>query len=182
MGMGIDDSPVTCDMRIAKSIGHSMTLSQDIRQENEIRAYILKLSEMVGQRARKHQLAGDVIKVTIRYRSFETFSRQLQIKTHTNDTHLIYNTAMEIIKKTELTEPVRLLGVGLSGLRETENPAQLPLLREYAGRRDLLRAVDNINEKYGDYTISWAACRPYRWRPSVISPAWRPKGIRNIRG
>lgn len=182
MGMGIDDSPVTCDMGIAKSIGHSMTLPQDIWQDNEIRAYILKLSEMVGQRARKHQLAGDVIKVTIRYRSFETFSRQLQIKTDTNDTHLIYNTAMEIIKKTELAEPVRLLGVGLSGLRETENPAQLPLLREYAGRRDLLRAVDNINEKYGDYTISWAACRPYRWRPSVISPAWRPKGIRNIRG
>ena len=121
--------------------------------------------------------SGDVINIVIRYKSFKTFSKQVKIKTHTNDTHHIYNTAMEIIKKIELEEPVRLLGVGLSGLRETESPAQLPLLMEYARNRDMLQAMDNINDTYGDSTVSWAAYAPYRSRPAVISPAWRPKGV-----
>ncbi len=158
-----------------------MTLPHDIWQEKDIEVYILKLSEMVGKRARKHKLMGNVISAVIRYKSFETLSKQLKIKIHTNDTHNIYNNAMRIIKGLKLKEPIRLLGVSLSGLRESENPAQLPLLKEYARRQDLLQAMDNINDIYGEFTISWAAHMLYKSPPAVISPAWRPKGVHRTR-
>jgi DNA polymerase-4 len=154
-----------------------MTLPNDIWRERDIEAYILKLSEMVGRRARRYGLMGSVISVTIRYKSFETFLRQSKIRTRTNDTHIIYNNAMRIIKGIKLKAPVRLLGVSISGLSASERPEQLHLLREHTKRRDLLRAMDSINDKYGSSTLSWAGYMPCRPRTGVISPSWRPKGI-----
>ncbi len=177
MGMGIDDSPVACDANETKSVGHSMTLPRDIWRAKDIEAYILKLSEMVGRRARKHELTGNVISVVIRYKNFKTFSKQSKFKIHTNDTHTIYHHAMEIIKALKLKDSIRLLGVSLSGLTESKNPAQLPLLKEYARRHNLLQVIDTINDRYGEFTISWAAYVLSRSRPAVISPAWRPKGV-----
>lgn len=177
MGMGTNNSPVTGNIETARSIGHSMTLPRDIWREKDIEAYILKLSEMVGRRARKYKLMGNVINVVIRYISFHTFSRQSKIKRHTNDTHDIHFTAMKIIRDLQLIEPVRLLGVGLSGLVESEKPEQVLLLHEYSRKQDLLRAMDSINDRYGEFTLSWASSTSRLSRPDVISPAWRPTGI-----
>ncbi|MDH4027870.1 MAG: DNA polymerase IV [Nitrospirota bacterium] len=177
MGQGICLRTLLVREEEARSIGHSMTLPEDIWRESDIDAYILKLSEMVGRRARRHCLTGDVISVVIRYRSFETFSRQSKIRTSTNDTHAIHSSAMKIIRGLKLSDRIRLLGVSLSGLRGSENPAQLQLLKECAKKGELLRAMDNINDRYGEHTISWAGYMPYSSRPAVISPAWRPDGV-----
>ena len=176
MGMGIYSSEVDSEGQEAKSVGHSMTLPHDIWHEKDIRAYILKLSEMVGSRARRYSLMGNVISVTVRYKTFETFSRQSRIS-RTNDTHIIYNNAIRIIKGIKLKAPIRLLGISISGLTESERPEQLHLLQEHSKRRDLLRAMDSINERYGGTTLSWAGYMPCRSRKPVISPAWRPRGI-----
>jgi len=178
MGQGICHRPLIVKESGPKSVGHSMTLPYDIWKEKDIEAYTLKLSEMVGRRARKYRLTGNVICVTLRYKSFETFSRQSKIKQRTGDTHEIYNTAMKIIKGIKLRDSIRLIGVSLSGLAESENPEQLPLIQEYARKRDLLKAMDHINDRFGDFTISWARYMLHRSRPAVISPAWRPQGIR----
>lgn len=177
MGMGIYSAEVNSEGEEPRSVGHSMTLPNDIWHPGDIEAYILKLSEMVGRRARRYSLMGNVISVTVRYKTFETFSRQSRTGTHTNDTHVIYNHAMRIIKGIKLKAPIRLLGVSLSGLAPAEKPEQLHLLQEYAKRQDLLRAMDSINERYGSSTLSWAGYMRHSSRPGVISPAWRPKGI-----
>ena len=177
MGMGIYSSEIDREGQKPKSIGHSMTLPHDIWHEKDIRAYILKLSEMVGSRARRYGLMGNVINVTIRYKTFETFSRQSRTGKHTNDTHIIYKHVMRIIKGIKLKAPIRLLGVNISGLAESERPEQLHLLREHSKRHDLLQAMDSINNRYGGSTLSWAGYMPCRSRTSVISPAWRPNGI-----
>ena len=176
MGMGIYSAEIDREGQKPKSIGHSMTLPHDIWHEKDIRAYILKLSEMVGSRARRYSLMGNVISVTIRYKNFETFSRQAG-GTHTNDTHIIYNHAMKIIKGIQLKALIRLLGISISGLSGSERPEQLHLLREHSKRHDLLRAMDSINDRYGRSILSWAGYMRQRSRPGVISPAWRPKGI-----
>lgn len=177
MGMGIFSAEIDCEGEEAKSVGHSMTLPHDIWHEKDIRAYILKLSEMVGNRARRYSLMGNVISVTIRYKNFETFSRQSRTVTHTNDTHIIYNKAMRIIDGIKLKAPIRLLGISISGLTGSERPEQLQLLREHSKRYDLLRAMDSINDRYGGSTLSWAGYITQRSRSGVISPAWRPRGI-----
>lgn len=177
MGMGIDTSAVASNEETAKSVGHSMTLPHDIWNKKDVEAYMLKLSEMVGRRARRYKLTGDVVTVTIRYKSFKTFTKQLKINRCINDTHDIHNTAMEIIRGIDLRDAIRLLGVTLSGIKGSEDPAQLNLLGDHVKKENLLKTADSINDRHGDSTVSWATYMSHRSRPAVISPAWRPAGV-----
>lgn len=175
MGLGIDTTPVSPEMDRTKSVGHSMTLPRDIIDFEKIASYILKLSEMVGRRARRHNLVGTVVTVTLRYKSFETFSRQKKLTSYTNDTHRIYKNALEIIKSIHLKEAVRLLGVSLSGV--IDDPGQMYILRECQKRQDILKVMDRINDQYGEFTLSWASYILLDRDAGVISPAWRPSGV-----
>ncbi|MBF0541415.1 MAG: DNA polymerase IV [Nitrospirae bacterium] len=176
MGQGIGSFSVLKETAIAKSIGHSMTLPKDIINMRDIEAHILKLSEMVARRGRLYNLLGEVVSVVIRYKSFKTFTRQKKINTHTYDTHIIYDTAIGIIKVIRLAEPVRLLGVTLSGLRE--DSGQMSIFNECNKKDALIKSMDSINDKYGEFTVSWASYLDIRRHLGVISPAWRPSGLR----
>jgi DNA polymerase-4 len=161
-----------------KSIGHSMTFPQDLCDSIQIEAQILKLSEMVGTRARKYGFAGRKVMVTVRYPDFETFSRQAALHDLTNHTHEIYHAARSILGSLRLRAPVRLLGVCLSGL-EREN-GQMHLFAEFSKKKALLRAMDTVNDRHGDFKLTWGSCLAHRDPPRVISPAWRPSGVKQI--
>ncbi|NIQ98435.1 MAG: DNA polymerase IV, partial [Desulfuromonadales bacterium] len=68
MGRGIDTSPVvpSSEKDEVKSVGHSMTLPHDIDTREETCRYLLRLSEMVGRRARRYGVAGRTITLTVR--------------------------------------------------------------------------------------------------------------------
>lgn len=178
MGLGIDDSPVIREEEEPKSIGHSMTLPRDISDKEDIEAYLLRLSEMVGRRARRHGLMGNVISLTIRYPDFETFSKQKKLGEYTNDTHVIYHSVMDIIKGLRLRDRIRLLGVSLSTL--VKDPLQIPLFEETKRRKSLVQTMDRINDRYGDFTLLWGSYKTQESDAGVISPAWRPSGVRHV--
>jgi DNA polymerase-4 len=178
MGMGLCTRPLVVKEEDPKSIGHSMTLPRDISNRAEIEAQLLKLSEMVGRRARRHEYMGRTIALVIRYADFETFSRQSRLSVHTNDTHVIYQRAMNILDGIRLKDRVRLLGVCLSDL--IKDPQQLLLIEEERKRRALLKAMDSVNEKYGDFQLTWGSYIMQKSGPEVISPAWRPSGVKHV--
>lgn len=178
MGMGVCNRPLITKEEDPKSIGHSMTFPKDLLDRKEIEAQILKLSEMVGRRARKYGFIGRRIILTIRYPDFETFSKQATLHDYTNHTHEIYHHALNILKSIRLKDKVRLIGVCLSSL--TQEHDQMALFKERAKEKSILRTIDAINDKYGDFKITWASYLERREPPRVISPAWRPSGIRNI--
>ncbi len=178
MGMGICDRPVLMHEEEPKSIGHGMTLPRDIYERDQIKMYILQLSEMVGRRARKHGYTGRKVSLTIRYTDFHTFTKQTTLSSCTNDTHVIYRSALLILDTIRLRDRIRLLGVRLSQL-EKEN-GQMALFDETRRRRALLEAVDKVNDRFGEYNLTWASYRRKLEIPRVISPAWRPGGVKNI--
>jgi DNA polymerase-4 len=179
MGQGICSRPLISDAGDPKSIGHSMTFSKDLSAKDTIKAQVLKLSALVGRRARRHGFTGRKISLTIRYPDFETFSKGTTLPEFTNITHEIYHAVLRILSTIKLKDKIRLLGVSLSHLMK-ENKDQLTLFSDRAKERSLLQAVDTINDKYGDFTITWGSYLENMERPTVISPAWRPSGIRNI--
>ncbi len=178
MGLGLDDSPVTREEEEPKSIGHSMTLPRDIWKRGEIDAYLLRLSEMVGRRARKYRLMGKVISLVIRYPDFETFSKQKTLTDFSNDTHVIYRNTADIINHLKLRDRIRLLGVSISTL--IRDPSQIPLFEESRRRGSLLQTMDRINDRYGDFTLTWGSYKIQEVDSGVISPAWRPSGVRCV--
>lgn len=178
MGQGIHTRPVLSKEGEPKSIGHSMTLPKDIYMKNEIESYILQLSEMVGKRARRYGYAGRVVALTVRYRTFETFTKQKAIPSYTNDTHEIYHHAISILDSIRLKDKIRLLGVRLSDV--VKESTQMTLFDEMEKKRKLLNAVDTVCEKYGDNALVWASYLRAMEKLRVISPAWRPFGIKHI--
>jgi len=178
MGNGWDDSPVVAFASEAKekSMGHSLTLPRDIRDTGAILKHMLRLSEMVGIRLRRENLAGDTISITIRYKSFKTFSKQKKIDIPTNDTRQIYKTASFLLNSVDLKEPVRLIGVGVSRLKESFPVMSLFKEDEKSGKLD--RARDTINNIFGSDTIQFASIAEMDRPEKVISPSWRPTGGR----
>ena len=180
MGLGIDDSPVVPDEEAeeVKSVGHSTTLERDITERRDILMYLLQLSEMVGRRARKYKVAGRTVTLTIRYPDFTTFSRQESRSSHTNNSEEIYQASVKILDSVELAQPIRLLGVKISNL--TGHTEQLPLFPAERKKALIASAMDDVNNKFGDFAVTFGSLLGRDGGSKVISPAWRPEGVRNV--
>jgi DNA polymerase-4 len=182
MGQGIDNSPVVphSEDEEVKSVGHSMTLTQDISAREDILRYLLQLSEMVGRRARRYGVSGRTVSLYVRYADFfSSFGKQETLKSYISMSGDIYKAAVTILDTVELEQPVRLLGVKLSGLKH--HSEQLALFPDERRHNELMRSMDSINDRFGDFTVTFGSLLKNREKGShVISPAWRPSGIRSV--
>lgn len=183
MGQGIDESPVIRfgEEDEVKSIGHSRTLEQDIEDPAEIRRFLLQLSEMVGSRARKYSVSGKTIHVYVRYADFfSSWGKQTTLTEYVNLSDDIYKAALSVLATVELVQPVRLLGVCLSNLNHQAE--QLPLFEEERKKLFATQAMDKINNRFGSRAVTFGTLLAGRESAEsrVISPAWRPEGIRKV--
>jgi len=156
MGLGLDDSPVVPfdEEEDAKSISHSVTLEEDTSDSNILRKVLLQLSERVSRRMRREGFYGKRIALTVRYSDFFTFSKQKTFSKWMNSGNEIFRHAFEIFESISHPKPIRLLGVGVSLLKK--EGCQLDLFEKRDKKDNLLQAMDRVNERFGDWTLTWA--------------------------
>jgi len=149
---GIDDSPVDPHAGDeAKSMGHSVTLPQDVTGWEEAEAVLLSLSEQVGRRVRCGGYVGRVVTVTFRDSSFATVTRSATVP-YTSSTEDIYRAAKKLLRSHwDGKTPLRLLGVSLSGLIKEFD--QISIFEADEKKKRLDRVIDEIREKFGDGAI-----------------------------
>jgi DNA polymerase-4 len=155
MGLGLDDSPVVPfdEEEDAKSISHSVTLEEDTSDPNILRKVLLQLSEKVSKRMRREGFYGRRIAITVRYSDFFTFSKQKTLSKWMNSGNEIFKLASEIFESIPHPKPIRLLGVGISLLKKEW--CQLDLFERTNRKDNLLKAMDRVNERFGDWTLTW---------------------------
>ena len=96
---------------------------------------------MVGRRARRYNVWGKTVTLSIRYADFDTWvGKQETLMHYINQSEDIYWAAVGILDSIVLMQPVRLLGVRLSNLRYESN--QLPLFPEERKKAQLVNAMD----------------------------------------
>ncbi len=181
MGRGMDASPVIAtgtERGEVKSVGHSTTLPRDISERALINRYILKLSEMVAVRARRYELKGAKVTLTIRYSDFKTLTRQTTLPVPTDDARQISRRAFSILDGLAIKKPIRLIGVSISKLVKGDGQNELFEIDRKRGK--LLGALDEINDRFGIFTVTWGSLADDKNPSGVISPAWRPVGIKRI--
>jgi DNA polymerase-4 len=181
MGKGLDESPVVpaAEAEEVKSVGHSMTLRHDITQRDDLLRFLLQLSEMVGRRARRYGVAGKTVHVTVRFADFTTTGRQETFPRPMNRSEEIYRAAVQVFDSIDRNQPVRLLGVRITGLCYQRE--QLPLFEAERRKAFMVHAMDRVNNRFGDFTVTFGSLLATDDKGShVISPAWRPEGIRNV--
>lgn len=181
MGRGLDNSPVVPveDEQEVKSVGHSMTLDRDISNRQDILKYLLQLSEMVGRRARRYGVAGKTVHLAVRFADFLMIGKQQTRKDHTNQSDEIFNEAVSILDTLDLDQPVRLLGVRITNL--CYQRLQLPLFEDERRKVLATAAMDEVNDRHGSFAVTYGSVLDNEEKGSfVISPAWRPDGIRRV--
>jgi len=155
---GIDGRAVVPD-REAKSISNETTFAVDIDDGGTLRAWLLELVEQVARRLRGHGLKGRTVELKVRFADFRTISRSQTLPEPSHATEELWQTAAELLAK-RLAEPhlpVRLLGMGVSGL--DSRPTQGLLFdaeeRQKQGRLD--EVADRIKDRFGKAAIVRAA-------------------------
>jgi DNA polymerase-4 len=157
MGLGMDDNPVVPfdEEEEAQSFSHSVTLDEDTSDLNLLKKVLLQLSEKVSKRMRREGFYGRRIVLTVRYSDFFTFSKQKTLSKWVISGNEIFQRAFEIFESIPHPKPIRLLGVGVSLLKKEW--CQLDLFEKEEKKDSLLRAMDRVNERFGDWTLTWGA-------------------------
>jgi len=117
LSQGIDDRTVTPD-REAKSISHETTFAEDIGDFEVLRAWGLELSEQVARRLRQQSLNGQTVHLKARSSGFRTITRSRKLARPTDATQVIWEVVNDMLTNRLPANhlPLRLLGVGVSGL------------------------------------------------------------------
>ncbi len=146
---GIDDRPIET-ARETKSISQETTFARDVSDGSFLRQTVRELSDQVGRRLRLSGLAGTTVKLKLRWPDFTTLSRQVTLPQPTDLDDEIFAASQKLFEgEWRPGRPVRLLGVGVSGLGPPMR--QLSLWDEKPEKdRRLLEAVDRLREKFGD--------------------------------
>ncbi|MDP3732757.1 MAG: DNA polymerase IV [Candidatus Omnitrophota bacterium] len=134
-----------------KSIGHSYTLPRASENTGFIKAWIRLLSEMVGRRLREKNMAAKTVHLWLSGPEMPNFGAQKTYKETTNDSYEVYLRCLKIMARIGKKMPrIRALGVTCSNLFPVNCP---PLLKEEKRREDLVKALDSINSRLGEWSI-----------------------------
>jgi len=134
-----------------KSVGHSYTFPRASGNPQFIRAWIRLLSEMVGRRLRAQNLLSFTTHLWLSGPEIGNFSSQATSDQATNDSYELYRRVLKIMAKKGLKQPeIRAMGVSAASLTQASYPA---LFTEQKRREGLLKAMDRINDRFGEDSI-----------------------------
>ncbi|EXG87877.1 nucleotidyltransferase/DNA polymerase involved in DNA repair [Clostridium sp. ASBs410] len=151
---GIDFSAVEPVPPPNKGYGNSTTISFDVTDAGTAKLVLLSLAETVSARLRDDNVKIKVISVGIRDFNLGYYSHQKKLKTATNITREIYESACQVFDEMWDKVPIRHLGIHTSQV-VTEEIRQLNLFDDldYEKLERLDRAVDDIRKRFGADSI-----------------------------
>lgn len=154
---GIDDRPITIQ-HTAKSVSQETTFAKDVVDEETLLKTIQRLSNHVSRRLAKKHRQATTVKIKLRWSDFTTITRQVTLSQPTNKEDVIYNAAEKLFQNSwKPGKPVRLIGVGSSGLA----PEQLNLWEHQSKTKSietdnrLNSIIHDLREKFGDQILHW---------------------------
>ena len=153
MSRGLDDNPIVpfFEKVEVKSIGHRHTIDHDTNDPVEIKQILLKLTELIARRLRSKKLVGKTISCWLRSHDFSGAGMQTTIP-YTSDGLEIFRAAWKIFWEIWNGEKIRMIGASISNLKP-ENPKNLSLLEETNKQEIMLKVIDKINDKFGEFTL-----------------------------
>ena len=138
--------------RPRKSISKETTFEADVSAHTVLHDTLRDLAAEVAGSARREGLSAGLVTLKIRFRGFETHTRQHKLSAPSDDERDILRTAWQLFRGGGLPQkPVRLIGVGISGWAQ-QTLVQADLFDQPAStdaNRRLLKTIDDVSEKFG---------------------------------
>jgi len=178
---GIEIDHVKNDEEILpKSIGHSYCMSKRTTDKEYLGKILMKLCEKTGRRLREQNLEAKNLSMYWSYSHGGGYGKSLKTNDSFFTTRDIFKKAFSVLKNFNLPDRVAMLAVSVSNLIPSNN--QLSFLEDKLKKRELNKALDDINDKFGDFTVIYGQM----WETGKNAPdrigfrkSLRPPGVKD---
>jgi len=150
---GIDERSVERE-KDAKSISNEITFEKDTLNKEMLESVLMSLCEKVSKRLREDSLKGRTVTLKIRLEGFHTYTRARTLDEPINFEDILYKEIKDLYNNfDEKGKKVRLLGVKVSTLSETQRRTSLFSEKQDKKREDIHKAIDDIKDRFGNQSI-----------------------------
>lgn len=176
MCQGADPEEVITQVASPKSMGHGKVMPPNTRSPQIIETYLMHMSEKLGARLRHHYFRAQHFFVGLNSDQgwLGSVGKTMQA---TDDGRDIFQLGSFILAQCWEGEPVYQIQV--TALDPSSEGLQLDFFTAPDSKRaEVNHVVDDINNKFGDFTIAPVPLLFRSTMPNVIAPAWKPDGHR----
>ncbi|MDL2321775.1 DNA polymerase IV, partial [Desulfosarcina sp. OttesenSCG-928-B08] len=170
LAQGRDDGRVIPNSP-AKSISSERTLAADTSDRKLLRQQLLSQSEAVGRQLRQQGYRARTIGLKVKQADFRQLTRSFTLDVPTQSSETIFRTAASLLDQLSLSMPVRLIGMGASGLVAETVPRQASLFSDPASCDEewekVDRAMDRIASRFGPLAVHRGILTP----PDTADPS-----------
>jgi DNA polymerase-4 len=133
-----------------KTISAETTFNTDIASFDELSTHLLALSERLAERLKSKAIAGDTVTLKLKSAGFKLRTRARQLSLPTQLANVLYEAGEQLLAREIDGTAFRLIGIGLSGLREAGGEDPTDLLDPAIARRAAAeRAIDRVRTRFG---------------------------------
>lgn len=136
-----------------KSFGNSFAIGKSLTDPEDLGPILSKLSEKTGKRMRRDGFWGKGVHLSLLYRDFDFWHKGVTFNEFIYDSRDIYKRAFQLLVSAPKRKPVREIAVSCFHLKKAEN-MQMSFLIDEEKKKNLVSAIDDINEKWGNFVIT----------------------------
>lgn len=135
-----------------RTMGHSYVLPKEIRDKESVYPILCKLIEKLGSRLRRKNYHAHGLSLAIRYQH-TSWSDFVKSKGGVFDSRDLLRLAVFLLKRAPYDEGLRAIAITSFYLEKEEN-LQLSLLENIEKKKDLSRAIDKIQNRFGLFSLT----------------------------
>lgn len=132
------------NQRVARSMSSDRTLKNDVVAAREIRRHLRRSADRIGRRLRRKEVLAGGVRVKLKTSQFELLTRHGTLAEPTNVASELYDAAVTLLDRFQHPGPFRLVGLAAHSLLKQPERAQLSLLAEGDGQRQLETTLDRL--------------------------------------
>lgn len=172
-----------------QSMSADETFAADTRDPAVLERELLRLAERLARRIRISGQQARSVAIRVRYADFSTVNRSMTLPAPTDATRQVHQVAVDLLRRLNLSQPVRLLSIRLEQLTAAaDNQSQLSFDEaEDDGWREAQAVADAVAARFGTGSVRPASLlgAPVRTpetppKSNSTDPSWpnfRRKGI-----
>ncbi len=154
---GLDHTPVAHSGEAfpIKSVGNSTTAPRDLVQEEEVKITLYLLAESVSSRLRGYGMTGETVCVYLRQADLSSCVRQCKLPRPTCNGEDLFRRAFALYQANCHGEPLRSLGLKVSGLHQGAigQTSFLPEVLQQERTNVLETAVEQVRRRFGHRSL-----------------------------
>ena len=178
MAQGQDPEKVRTNITAPKTMGHGKNMPPETKDLHIILTYFQHMSEKLAARLRQYGYQSNHFMIALKTKSHGWITNKSATAYPTDDGKQIFALCQGFMTEHWHGQggwQVRVVALNVQSEQQTDlfQPMDLSPKRE-----KLNLAVDEINHKFGEFTVAPSRLIKRSEMPNVITPSWQPSGHR----